>query len=238
VFAWKNRSDIAHDRNWFPNVEYCLFYTLQEESFKQKIGTGLTKILMSERFSVLQDYFKIEKEKTGLNYKELDELMGVKASFSYWDKPTTHPYRIPKKQNYSLLQNTGYFQKPYQEVESLYLQIKKELDFEKRRLDEETWTEYIKERYTFNKSDNISCVWEFDESNSGKYHPTQKPISLIEKIIKASSNEGDIVLDCFMGSGTTAVAAVRTGRKFIGFEREPEYVEIANRRLDNETEAK
>ncbi|UYL94017.1 DNA-methyltransferase [Geobacillus phage vB_GthS_PK3.6] len=66
-----------------------------------------------------------------------------------------------------------------------------------------------------------------------RYHPTQKPLSVIESLIKIHSNDGDIILDCFIGSGTTAVAALRNNRHFIGFEREPEYVEIANKRLEN-----
>lgn len=65
-------------------------------------------------------------------------------------------------------------------------------------------------------------------------HPTQKPAALFEYLIKTYTNEGDVVLDNCMGSGTTAVAAVRTNRNFIGFELESEYVEIANKRLDSE----
>ncbi|UYL94086.1 DNA methyltransferase [Geobacillus phage vB_GthS_PK5.1] len=66
-----------------------------------------------------------------------------------------------------------------------------------------------------------------------KYHPTQKPVALFEYLIKTYTNEGEIVLDNCMGSGTTAVAALKTKRKFIGFEIVPEYVEIANKRLEN-----
>lgn len=63
-------------------------------------------------------------------------------------------------------------------------------------------------------------------------HPTQKPVALFEYLIKTYTNEGEIVLDNCMGSGTTAVAALRTNRHFIGFEIEPEYVRIANQRLE------
>jgi site-specific DNA-methyltransferase (adenine-specific) len=66
-----------------------------------------------------------------------------------------------------------------------------------------------------------------------KLHPTQKPVSLFEFLIKTYTNEGEIVLDNCMGSGTSAVAALRTNRNFIGFERESEYVEIANQRLES-----
>lgn len=62
-------------------------------------------------------------------------------------------------------------------------------------------------------------------------HPTQKPVSLCEYFIKTYSNEGDIILDPFIGSGTTAVAAKNTNREYIGFEKDNEYFEIAKNRL-------
>jgi DNA modification methylase len=60
----------------------------------------------------------------------------------------------------------------------------------------------------------------------------QKPEKLIERIVKASSNEGDIVLDPFMGVGTTAVVCKKLNRNFIGFELNPDYIELANKRLE------
>jgi site-specific DNA-methyltransferase (adenine-specific) len=68
------------------------------------------------------------------------------------------------------------------------------------------------------------------------FHPTQKPVELLEDLIKTFSNEGDVVVDLTCGSGSTCVAAARNSRKFIGFETEPKYVEVANKRLDNEEE--
>jgi site-specific DNA-methyltransferase (adenine-specific) len=66
-----------------------------------------------------------------------------------------------------------------------------------------------------------------------RFHPTQKPESVISNLVEIHSNEGDIVFDPFMGSGTTAVSCARLRRNFIGFEMEREYVEVANKRLDN-----
>jgi site-specific DNA-methyltransferase (adenine-specific) len=67
-----------------------------------------------------------------------------------------------------------------------------------------------------------------------KVHPSEKPIDLFKHLIENSSLADEIVIDPFMGSGTTAISTVTTGRKFVGFEYEPKYVEIANKRLDNE----
>lgn len=82
---------------------------------------------------------------------------------------------------------------------------------------------------------NPSDVWEITNVKNNHpektEHPCQYPIDLVNRLVLAMSNEGDIVLDPFMGSGTTAVAARNNNRKFIGFEIERKYVEIANRRL-------
>lgn len=64
-------------------------------------------------------------------------------------------------------------------------------------------------------------------------HPTQKPEKLIAKLILASSNPGDVVLDPFLGSGTTSVTAKKLGRNYIGIEREKEYAAIAEKRLED-----
>lgn len=66
-----------------------------------------------------------------------------------------------------------------------------------------------------------------------RYHPTQKPLELFEYLIKTYSNEGDVILDNCIGSGTTAVAATRLNRNFIGIEKELDYIAIANKRLQN-----
>lgn len=67
----------------------------------------------------------------------------------------------------------------------------------------------------------------------GGYHPTQKPVALYEYLVRTYTNPGDTVLDFCMGSGTTGVACIRTGRKFIGIEREQKYFEIAEKRIKN-----
>ena len=70
------------------------------------------------------------------------------------------------------------------------------------------------------------------DSKDKRYHPTQKPSELIQMLIEQYSNEGDIILDPFLGSGTTAVACVNTNRHYIGFELDPQYYDIACKRLD------
>jgi adenine-specific DNA-methyltransferase len=87
---------------------------------------------------------------------------------------------------------------------------------------------------------NPTDVWHFPKVTSGRNrssaertpHPAQFPLHVIERIIKGSSNPGDVVLDPFMGSGTTAVASLSHGRKVIGFEINPGYCEIAAERIE------
>ena len=70
-------------------------------------------------------------------------------------------------------------------------------------------------------------------SQKGKIHPTQKPVALMEYLIKTYTNEKDVILDNCMGSGTTGVACVNTNRKFIGIEQDDKYFLLAKDRIEN-----
>ena len=73
------------------------------------------------------------------------------------------------------------------------------------------------------------------DTQTSALHPTQKPVALLEYLIKTYTNEGQIVLDNCIGSGSTAIACLKTGRHYIGYELNPEYYKIAqNRILDYE----
>ena len=111
-----------------------------------------------------------------------------------------------------------------------------------------------KGKHTFNyeemKEENngkqMKDVWEFEEQEPEFYissvtpksekkegkHPTQKPLGLLDRIIKASTKEGDLILDPFNGSGTTGLAAKMLNRKYIGIEQEEEYLELTKKRLE------
>lgn len=75
-----------------------------------------------------------------------------------------------------------------------------------------------------------------DNSGNNKYHPTQKPVEMFEYLIKTYSNEGDIVLDNCMGSGTTIIAALNTNRRYIGIEKEKGYCDMALKRVEEKRE--
>lgn len=97
------------------------------------------------------------------------------------------------------------------------------------------FSKFEKERtnMTFNPSSNYTDVWTFNITSSSDktYHPTQKPIELIKRIIKTSTNEGDLVVDFFLGSGTTAIACKQLKRRWLGSEKEQKYIDVINKRL-------
>ena len=78
-----------------------------------------------------------------------------------------------------------------------------------------------------------SVIYFKTAEGEGKYHPTQKPVSLYEYLVRTFSNENDTVLDPCMGGGTTGIAALNSSRNFIGIEREEKYFKIAQDRISN-----
>jgi len=75
-----------------------------------------------------------------------------------------------------------------------------------------------------------------NEANNKRLHPTQKPVALMEYLIKTYTNENELVLDFTMGSGSTGVACINTNRKFIGIEMDAKYFEIAKKRINDAQE--
>lgn len=84
----------------------------------------------------------------------------------------------------------------------------------------------------------VSIIDVSNANQRGKVHPTQKPVPLFEYLIRTYTNEGETVLDNCIGSGTTAIAAHRTNRKWIGMELDKEYYELAKKRIEVETRQK
>ena len=91
---------------------------------------------------------------------------------------------------------------------------------------------------TFNDEYYPTSIQEFTLANlrKGRLHPTQKPVELLEYLIKTYTNENEIVLDNCMGSGSTGVACVNINRKFVGIEKEEKYFEIAKERINKHIE--
>ena len=88
--------------------------------------------------------------------------------------------------------------------------------------------------YAWTSFNDNAKFFEFAPQDKNRFHPTQKPVDLIAKQISLYSNENDLILDCFSGSGTTAVACHRLKRRFICIEKDKEYYEASVKRLEDE----
>ena len=165
----------------------------------------------------LREYFLTEKEKSGLSNKDFAVILGNGMASHYFT--TKIQFSCPTEENYKKLQTTGFFPIPFEEI---------------KRIDEE-----YKNRFpsVFNRlgASSKSNVFEYKKDNDG-YHPTQKPVALLEDLIQTYSNEGNTVLDFTMGSGSTGVACVNTNRRFIGIELDDGYFEIAKKRIEEAQE--
>lgn len=195
-------------RNYEKMAEYLLFYTFQDE-------TGLTTVKLDmNNFSILRQYFKDYQEALGITKKEIMEKIGQQADHcfrwgsSQWDMPTKETY-----------QAIGNIPLKYEFVRKEYEDLRKE---------------YEDLRYTFNNQKTHHSVWNYEVAKKQK-HITTKPLPLIENIIKYSSNKNNLILDPFLGSGTTLVACKELNRKGVGIEISEEYCDIAIRRLKNTT---
>ena len=105
--------------------------------------------------------------------------------------------------------------------------------------DQKKYTFNYQDMKTYNDDKQMTNVWEIPlctgaeriKIDGKKAHSTQKPEALLERVILSSSNRGDLILDPFSGSGTTAAVAQRLGRRFVGIEQDPTYVEISRTRI-------
>jgi len=145
--------------------------------------------------------FLLERQKElGLSAKEINEQLGVKANGGgMWSIYTGNNIckQFPTEECWKKLQEILRFDLPYAKL-----------------------------CQTYNPQMGLTDVWnDISFYAEERFHPTQKPQKLLTRLLLASSNEGDLVLDPFMGGGSTAVACIATKRKYIGFEINPEYYE-------------
>lgn len=200
----------------------------------------------TDYFTGLKDYMIEEYEKAGLNSKSVRQLLGTHMASHYFTRKTQ--FSIPTEAAYKKLQTTGRFQKPYAEIKSEYdterQLIAKDINtynpqgVQKKetptiRIGRDNGTNYGKsDKDALQEYENYPKDVLFFTSESTPVHPTQKPVDLLEYMIRTYTNEGETVLDNCMGSGSTGVACVNTGRNFIGIELEEKYFEIAKQRIE------
>ncbi len=155
----------------------------------------------------VKEFLKSRQRKLGYTSKYINEQLGVKSNGGgMWSIYTGKNVckQLPTEDIWEKLQSILDFDIPYSKISQ-----------------------------TFNAQLGFTDVWDDIKfySEKGRFHPTQKPLDLITRLVLASSNKDDIVLDPFMGSGTTAMACRNNNRQYIGFELNEEYYEKSLERL-------
>ena len=194
-----------HFRGWLNSAEYCLFYTRKNEFI--------------EKESI--DYFQEMRKKIGLPKAEIKRQIQL-ADHCF--RVSKDNFGLPTKETYEEIIsrfNLKGWAKKFEDIAHVFAENRHTFKTENNN--------------KFNMDDNIRNVWYFNFTKGRETkHKTEKPLALMEKIILASSVEKQIIFDPFMGSGTTGVAAIRHGRKFIGIEKEEKFVEMAVKRIQDE----
>lgn len=169
----------------------------------------LNKYANTREHKSLREYFSTELSESKWTIKDLEKAI-PNYSAHHWFSFSSD-FRIPTRENYKRLQElTGRFLKPYDDVR---------MEFQREKIN----------KCTYN-GNNESDILRFAMTDP-RVHPTQKPVALLEYLIRTYSNPGDTVLDNCMGSGSTGVACVNTGRNFIGMECNEYFFEIAKERI-------
>jgi len=183
-----------------------------------------SKIYENGTDNEVRDYLIAERQKVkdaGYTDKQLRTMCGVSLKGGgllchYWGR---EQWMMPAEKHYNTLKQTGFFQRDYKELEAINNQLKKE--------SESTFNLWNGKKFKSN-------ILEYKKDYEG-LHPTQKPILLLEDLVKTFSNENDLVVDLTMGSGSTGVACKNTNRNFIGIEKDDKYFEIAEKRINGTT---
>ncbi|MCC8035894.1 MAG: site-specific DNA-methyltransferase [Rikenellaceae bacterium] len=165
--------------------------------------------IIKDNKKYIKSFLKQHQQKMGLNARQINDALGVKSNGGgMWSIYTGNNIcgQFPTEEIWNKLQTILGFELPYKSISQ-----------------------------TYNPQMGLTDVWrDIDFYNEMRTHPTQKPLSLIKRLILASSNEGDLVLDPFAGSGSTAIASMELNRRNISIEIEEKYLlNIINRIEDH-----
>lgn len=224
--AWVHRDPDGNTslRTWFNRCEYCLHYCI---GATDKPGdTGLERILSDPAlFGSIKTWYQAEMTRLGLTYRDIAR--------KYTQATGRKPYML---HHYF---QASQFEIPTAEVwEAVYAPLGFAVPFGAGGY-EGLRQEYEGLRYYHRCDPMHSNVWQVPQvPTTNRLHPCQKPVEILERLVRVSCKPGGVVLDPFMGSGSTGVACVRTGRNFIGIERDADYFATAQKRLAEAVEIK
>lgn len=204
-------------------------------------------------FQKSKDWLISEKEKAEVAGWNIKEVLGNCMGSHYFTRKTQ--FAFPKYEDYLKLRSTGFFRREYDDAKREYDDAKRDYDEAKKEYDEAKKVTYnpqmtegtpfkgkdedgfltiygqTHKKYENNGTRYPKRVIEFGRDKQRGLHPTQKPVALLEYLIRTYTNPGELVLDNCMGSGSTGVACVNTGRDFIGIEKDAHYYEVACERI-------
>ena len=178
------------------------------------------KALRQHVFAPLIDYFKEEKARAGVSNKEINQATGTQMA-SHWF--TASQWQLPNAEQYQKLQalfTKKALERDYDTLETEFVALQRQYQGLAQEFDDlKAQYQHLRRPFTVSKDVPFTDVWHYPAVPyyPGK-HPCEKPAAMLEHIINASSRPGDIVLDCFMGSGSTGKACMALGRHFIGIE--------------------
>lgn len=163
-----------------------------------------------------------ELKKSGKTVADAKSVVGSSSSHYF---TSGKQFRIPTEEKFNQLKCAGFFELEYEHIRKAYDEYNAEM-LNRRAI------KYPSVFNLWQGGKSKANVLEYSK-DAGGYHPTQKPVALLEDLVQTFSNRGDTVLDFTMGSGSTGVACVNTGRHFIGIELDPDYFRIAEERIKN-----
>lgn len=180
------------------------------------------------RFGGRFDKYHIQATRTGGSWSKKYQKGGIfdkEQQIDHWDYAPSQEvfdemFRVSKNQ---IIWGGNYFNLPPTRCFNVWKKLTISEKFS-MAMAEYAWTSF---------NDNAK-LWEFAPQDPNRFHPTQKPVGLIMKQVALYSKPDDLILDCFSGSGTTAIACHRLKRRFICIERDKEYFEASVKRLENE----
>jgi site-specific DNA-methyltransferase (adenine-specific) len=219
--GWHNKAGKESLRSFFPQTERLIFAEQFGADGSALAGSGYAAECAELRagvFEPLRQYLESERLRAGISNRQVDQALGTNGmaghyfGASQWSLPTESAYLIMQE----LFNANGgeYLRRDYEELRRDY--------------------EELRRPFTVSAEVPFTDVWTYltEVQGAGSVrHPCEKPAEMMRHIINSSTREGDLVLDCFAGSGTTAIAALSTGRQFIGCDASPKWAEYANNRI-------
>ncbi|MHC4196173.1 MAG: DNA methyltransferase [Planctomycetota bacterium] len=204
--GWHQKTDKEAIRSYLSPWEAIIF---AEQWFSDGAYQDRFSHTWSNGFLLLRDYFKCYQDAIGLKIGEINRILGHrKAEHAFYWNSTQ--WDLPTKEVYQELGETfntnGFLRREYEDLRREYEDLRREY-------------EDLRRPFNGNKDTPHTDLWTFSPVSDypGK-HPTEKPIALMEHIIKISTRPGDIILDFCMGNGTTLKAAQNLGRKAVGID--------------------